>query len=304
MRFPMPVLSIMSLAVVVLIFIDLSLGGLMIEVDVLVDRLPGPFLSPYDYPVADWLDRLGQATVAGIPMLVVTVVVARRLGSVRPFVLTWSIWAIMYGFVGVVKLVTLRESPRTGGPALFESGTLFPSGHTSNVVFMFGMTAVLLVRYVGVAKWQRTMLTAAVPLAFLFMSVVSVYRHTHWLSDIVVGGLIGLIALELCVRCDTCWPSVRRRLQRLSGRHHAVTERSVQRLRTVILGHPVPNGSPVPGRVVTDHRPLRYPYRATAPRAWSPAPTRHATAPGGTSSPTPEPPGPDGDRASARSRRG
>ncbi|MFW6204439.1 MAG: phosphatase PAP2 family protein [Actinomycetota bacterium] len=304
MRFPMPVLSIMSLAVVVLIFMDLSFGGLMIEVDLLVNRLAGPFVSPYDYPVADWLDRLGQATIAGIPLLVVSVLVARRLGSVRPFVLAWGSWAVMYGFVGLVKLVTLRESPRTGGPAMFESGTLFPSGHTSNVVFMFGLTTVLLIRYVGVTRWQRTMLTATVPLAFLFMSAVSIYRHTHWLTDIVVGGLIGVIALELCVRCDTCWPTVRRRLQRMSGRHHAVTERSVQRLRNVILAHPVPNGSAVPDGALTESRPPRYPYRATAPRASSPAPTTHATAAGATSAPTPEPPRPDGDRASGRSRRG
>lgn len=244
MRFQMPVLSFMSLAVVVLIFIDLALGGLMIEVDVLVNRVPGPFVSPYNYPVADWLDRIGQSTVAGIPLLAVSIMVARRLNSIRPFVLAWGSWAVMYGFIGVVKLVTMRESPRKGGPELFDGGTLFPSGHTSNVVFMFGLTAVLLIRYVGVTRWQRTMLTAAVPAGFLFMSAISVYRHTHWLSDVVTGGLIGVIALDLCVRCDTSWPSVRRWVWRMPGVHHPVTVRSLQVLRTVVVDRRLPWSRP------------------------------------------------------------
>ncbi len=295
-RFQTPVLSIVSLALVVLIFFDLALGGLMIEVDRLVSRLPGPFISPYDYPVADWLDRIGQATVAGIPLLAVSVIACRRLNSIRPFVLTWGIWAVMYGFVGAVKFVTMRESPRTGGPVLFDSGTLFPSGHASNVVLMFGLTALLMIRYVGVTRWQRTLLIAAVPAAFMFMSVISIYRHTHWLSDIVVGGLIGVIALELWVRCDACWPSVRYWLRRLSGRHWKVADRTARLLRTAILEE-----DSVWNEGVSDSRPRRVPLRAAAPPASSRVPTRCVTATEASASPSPESPPPVGVRYPVRS---
>ena len=70
--------------------------------------------------------------------------------------------------VGVVKLAIGRLGPRftTHPRAVFEGGDIFPSGHTSNAVVIFGV-----------------------------IGIGTVFLDTHWVTDVLGGWLAGILVL-------------------------------------------------------------------------------------------------------------
>lgn len=230
-----PILSIVMTMGVVAIFADLAMGGVLKTADAAVSDI-WTFRGPYNYVIADIFDRIGQRLIC-LPILFgVAYYLCRRLDSIRPLVIALGGTLLLNFAIGVVKIATERESPRTGGPDLFAGdNVLFPSGHTANVIFVYGLTVALLWRYGRISERSGLLLFTGVGTTFLFMTFVSIYRHTHWLSDLLAGGMIGLAVLELTVRADSDWPFVRRRLRRLAGPAWTLVELVVGRLRTVLV---------------------------------------------------------------------
>lgn len=217
------------------IFADLARQGPLLQLDVWVANL-WAFKGPYDYPVADTFDRIGQRLVCLPLLLGVAFFLSRRLRSIRPLVLAVGATLFLNFVVGVLKLASGRESPRTGGPELFVSdNVLFPSGHTANVVFVYGLTAALLVRYGQVPTRVRRVLVAGVGLILVLMIVISVYRHTHWFSDLIAGAMIGGAVLQLSLDVDRGWSGVVRLARRLTGPAWVVVQWGVGVVRRRVI---------------------------------------------------------------------
>jgi hypothetical protein len=187
--------------------------------------------------VADAIDRIGQRLLC-VPLLLGGMWwLSRRLGSLRPLIIGVGATLLLNFAVGVLKLASGRESPRTGGPELFVGdNVLFPSGHTANVIFHYGLLVALVLRYIDLSPWRRRLLVALVPATFLLMTGISVYRHTHWLSDLVAGGLIGTSLLCLSIAVDSSWSTWVRWLRRLAGPLWTLVERVVGFVRPYVLG--------------------------------------------------------------------
>jgi membrane-associated phospholipid phosphatase len=210
-------LPLVLFVAVLAIFADLARQGPLLHLDVWVANI-WTFQGPYDYPVADAFDRIGQRLVCLPLLLGVAFFLARRLGTIRPLVLAVGATLFLNFVVGVLKLASGRESPRTGGPELFVGdNVLFPSGHTANVIFVYGLTAALLVRYGQVPTRVRRVLVVAVGLILVLMIVISVYRHTHWFSDLVAGAMIGGAVLQLSLDIDRGWSGLVRLVRKLTG---------------------------------------------------------------------------------------
>ncbi len=92
--------------------------------------------------------------------------------------------------VGVVKIATGRLGPHATRHvhAVFEGGDIFPSGHVSNAVVLYGLIAMLAVSF------RRTAYVLAV-LVSVTVGLVTVYLDTHWMSDVFGGWLAGLLVL-------------------------------------------------------------------------------------------------------------
>lgn len=133
----------------------------------------------------------GPSTLVFLPFFIW---IAWRTRSPRPLVLLGTALILLNVSVGVVKVVIGRLGPlRTHNThALFyEVGDIYPSGHVSNAVMLYGLMAWIAIEY------RRTLLAAAVFLS-ITVGIGTVYLNTHWFSD-VVGGWIagGLILIAL-----------------------------------------------------------------------------------------------------------
>jgi membrane-associated phospholipid phosphatase len=238
-----PVMVLLAVALyggAVAIFADLAGDGVSIRIDTFVANL-WTFKGPYSYLLADQLDRIGMREIC-VPFLIIgAIAICRRVGSIRAVVIA-TVGTLALNFaVGVLKLASGRESPRTGGPEMFAGdNVLYPSGHAANVIFHYGLVVALMIRYGMVSSaWRRRLYVTLVVMVFVLMTWVSVYRHTHWFSDLMAGGLIGTALLVVCLAADREWGRLVPLLRRLAGPTWVLVERPIEWVRPYIM---------VPGR--------------------------------------------------------
>lgn len=105
-----------------------------------------------------------------------------------------AIWTLIgtNAATGVVKLATFRATPRQNGPEFFNTEWLglgaFPSGHTANLGAAVALA--IMAMFASRVRW-RFVVTALLLLVCVVVGVSSWARDTHWVSDLVVGYLLG-----------------------------------------------------------------------------------------------------------------
>jgi len=109
--------------------------------------------------------------------------------SPRPLVSLFIAIVLLNLSVGIVKLTTGRQGPRYGRPVddLFAHGDIYPSGHTSNAVVMYGLVAMF------VAFKYRRYVIAAAAFICLTVGIGTIFINTHWVTDVVGGWLAGAL---------------------------------------------------------------------------------------------------------------
>lgn len=153
-------------------------------------------------PVLVLLDRIGQRAVC-LPLLgLVAALCCLRQRSWRPAVLAaGSVFALNL-LVLIIKVVLGRGQPKLADPSFFLGGMAYPSGHTANIVLVYGLAAYLVGRYLRVRPRVRRGMWAGVAALSLLMVVVSMSLNWHWFADLIAGLIIGGVVLELTVAFD------------------------------------------------------------------------------------------------------
>jgi len=159
---------------------------------------------PELYPVIHTFVMLGQRAPSTLMALPWIVWQAWRLRSPRPLVLLATALFVLNLSVGVVKVYVGRLGPlRTSQVhAVFEGGNIFPSGHVSNTVVLYGVLAWLVSR-----RYRKVAIIAAVFIS-VTVGMSTVYLDTHWLSDVLAGWAAGglvLIALPWLMPTTQRW---------------------------------------------------------------------------------------------------
>jgi membrane-associated phospholipid phosphatase len=133
---------------------------------------------------------LGQRGPATLLFLPAFVWVAWRDRSPRPLLLLGVALVILNLSVGVVKLATGRLGPRATHLVhdVFVGGNIFPSGHVSNAVVLYGLLAWISVKH------RKHMIALAVFLS-VTIGLGAVYVGFHWFSDVMGGWLAGGLVL-------------------------------------------------------------------------------------------------------------
>lgn len=173
-----------------LIGFDRAVGGLALE-----ERWP------HWYPLAKAFELLGRRALVYLVAAAIAGGIAWSARDWRPVLVLGATLLALNVVVGGTKILTGRPKPATGELALFEGGTMFPSGHAVNVVVAWGLVAYLLVRY-RPRDWPVRWMAVGVALASIAMGAASVYLNTHWVTDLVAGWILGALLLQAAVILD------------------------------------------------------------------------------------------------------
>ena len=109
------------------------------------------------------------------------------------------------GFLGVeaitaiLKVLVHRARPDVLMQAIHETSFSFPSGHATSAAFVFGYFGYMLLKKYP-HQTKRVWVIFFVTLAVVLIDVSRLYLGVHYLSDVLVGNLIGLLGLFVTIR--------------------------------------------------------------------------------------------------------
>jgi membrane-associated phospholipid phosphatase len=148
-------------------------------------------------------DDLGLRSVTAIFLIITAIIISRRFKSWRPINLSILSLVLLNLVVGVSKLLFGRSKPSSGFDLVFtDSGLSYPSGHAANAVLTWGIMAYLIFRYSHKEPFEGLRLTWFVSIITTGVCLASLYRNTHWFSDLLGGLFIGSALLVLIIAID------------------------------------------------------------------------------------------------------
>jgi len=149
------------------------------------------------------VDDLGLRGVTGFFLLVTAILISRRFKSWRPINLSILSLLLLNLTVGASKLLFGRTKPHSGFDLVFtDSGLSYPSGHAANAILTWGILAYLIFRYSHKEPFEGMRLTWFVSIITTGVCLASLYRNTHWFSDLLGGLFIGSALLVLIIAID------------------------------------------------------------------------------------------------------
>jgi membrane-associated phospholipid phosphatase len=149
------------------------------------------------------VDDMGLRSVTAIVLLVTAVLISRRFKSWRPINLSILSLVLLNLTVGASKLLFGRTKPHSGFDLVFtDSGLSYPSGHAANAILTWGIFAYLIFRYSHKEPFEGMRLTWFVSIITTGVCLASLYRNTHWFSDLLGGLFIGSALLVLIIAID------------------------------------------------------------------------------------------------------
>jgi membrane-associated phospholipid phosphatase len=117
-----------------------------------------------------------------------------RQHTLRPMLALGVSLLLLNVTVGAAKYGMGRLGPHyattVGSNEMWAGGDIFPSGHTANAVVTWGILA-----YLASTPATRRWLSAVSAVTSLGVGMSTVYLGTHWLSDVVLGWIAGLLIL-------------------------------------------------------------------------------------------------------------
>ena len=149
------------------------------------------------------IDDLGLRGITSAILLITAILISRRFKSWRPVNLSLLAFFLLNLSVGASKLLFGRTKPSTGFDLFFtDSGLSYPSGHAANAVLSWGMIAYLIFRYSHKEPFEGLRLTWFVSIISSLVCLASLYRNTHWFSDLLGGLFIGSALLVAVIAID------------------------------------------------------------------------------------------------------
>jgi membrane-associated phospholipid phosphatase len=176
----------------------------------------GPFIRLDDFMDRDWhlqslwpvltrVDRIGQRAVCLPILAAVVAITVWRHRSWRPALLAGIAVFSVNLLVLIAKVAMSRGRPVTVH-GFFSGGDMYPSGHTANVLVVYGLCFHLISHYGRVSARTRRVMFWGVFVLSAIMFTTSLTLRWHWFSDLIGGFLVGGAVLALTVGIDAALP--------------------------------------------------------------------------------------------------
>jgi membrane-associated phospholipid phosphatase len=157
---------------------------------------------PLALRIAGYVDHLGLRGVTATILLIIAGLIWYLHRQWRPIVLAVMALGLLNLVVGALKIMVGRTKPRLGLDVVDAGGMSFPSGHSANAVLTWGLIAYLLVQYSRRAHARTGRLIIIVASITTAVCAVSLFRNTHWLTDLIGGVLVGGALLTSLMALD------------------------------------------------------------------------------------------------------
>ena len=191
-----------AMGIFIAITVDVLHSGPLTDIDATLARLQRPALPDW----ADWviynLDHLGLRGLTALFLLSLAIYLGRKFKTWRPFNLSILSLLALNLVVGLAKLEFGRTKPKLQIDLLDAGGMSYPSGHASNAILTWGLFAYLAVKYSEPSRFRTNLAIWTVSGTTVLVVLISLFRNTHWLSDLVGGVSIGAALLLLIVAID------------------------------------------------------------------------------------------------------
>ena len=200
---------------------SLFIGFVLVTLDLIYEGTPwrvDKFFAEVDRPNFTGLlnflilriDDLGLRWVTASILLIMALLVSRRFNSWRPLNLSILSLIFLNIFVGAAKIGFGRCKAREDfDVCMFSGGMAYPSGHVANALVTWGLFAYIIFRYTHREPFEGLRLYWLVAMITIAVSIVSLLRNTHWLTDLIGGMFLGGSILILVVAIDRFIPSKR-----------------------------------------------------------------------------------------------
>jgi len=182
-------------------------NGPLLNIDSTISHAKRPHVAHWFDFVLRKIDNLGLRGLTATVLLIVAVLISYQFRSWRPLNLALLSLLALNGVVGVAKLAIGRTKPRLNIDLIHAGGLSYPSGHASNALLTWGILAYLIYRYTHREVFHGRMLATLVGTITLAVCIVSLFRQTHWFSDLLGGLFIGGSLLVLIIAIDRFFPS-------------------------------------------------------------------------------------------------
>ena len=182
-------------------------NGPLIHFDAIVFNTHRPELTPLERVILLRIDNLGLRGVTATILFITAFFIARRFKSWRPLNLSILAVLALNLVVGLAKLGVGRTKPRLNVDLVYAGGLSYPSGHASNAILTWGVLAYILYRYSHPDAWHPHAMGLLAGAFTLGVCIVSAFRNTHWVSDLVGGLFIGGALLVMVIAVDRFVPS-------------------------------------------------------------------------------------------------
>ena len=182
-------------------------NGPLIRVDANIALEKRPHVSHGLDFVLRKIDNLGLRGLTATILITVAVLISWKFRSWRPLNLALLSLLALNGVVGIAKLTVGRTKPRLHIDVIHGGGLSYPSGHASNALLTWGILAYLIYRYTHRDVFHGRLLATIVGAITLSVCAVSLFRSTHWFSDLLGGLFVGGSLLVLIIAIDRFVPS-------------------------------------------------------------------------------------------------
>lgn len=182
-------------------------NGPLIHLDAIIYKADRPKLNKFEELILLRIDNLGLRGVTATILFITAFFLARRFKSWRPLNLSVLSVLALNLVVGLAKLGVGRTKPKLNIDLIYAGGLSYPSGHASNAILTWGVLAYIVYRYSHRDAWHPLAMGFAAGVFTLGVCVVSAFRNTHWLSDLLGGLFIGGALLVMVIAVDRFVPS-------------------------------------------------------------------------------------------------